>query len=245
MESQHQQQVDQRTVPIIILGGWSPGPLNYLKRISSSPSFPSRCSVIEPPENMPMPPIPGSWCTDPKVVTMFIVLGGLFYLSLTPFRNIENATMSVIIRSLLVVGIVIWFRFLAAVVVRSSINTSIRIAQKEVVHYDNPENVIMIGFSWGGAVSFFKKNIHLLNLRSSLNKIIALSSCITVGTCGNDGKRTDWSSRSAICSTNSTDDVSSRINCNAKGCSTSNRTIFTVRPKPTKSTAPCRPWIIR
>jgi hypothetical protein len=211
-----QQQVNRHTVHVIVLGGWSPGPLNYLKRILSSPSFPYHCTVIEPRENMPMPPIPGSWCIQPKIVIMFVILGGLVYLSITPFRKIENATMSVIVRILLIISIIIWFRFLAALVVRSSIDMSIRITQKEVVNYGNPENVIMIGFSWGGAVSPQIRVIYFIEYLPyySLNEIIVLSSCM-LGPCGNDGKRNDWASKSAICLPNSTDDIDSRINCYA------------------------------
>jgi hypothetical protein len=85
---------------------------------------------------------------------MFIVLGGLLYLSAAPLdREVSSDVVRIVIRLVLIVATVVWVRCLAAVVVRSSIDRSIRIAQKEISRCDNPENIIMVGFSWGGAVS--------------------------------------------------------------------------------------------
>jgi hypothetical protein len=55
-----------------------------------------------------------------------------------------------------------WFRFFTAMVVRTSIDTSIRIAMNEIMqHDDDVGKTVVIGFSWGGAVSTRKSTVHI------------------------------------------------------------------------------------
>ncbi|KAG7360257.1 hypothetical protein IV203_035356 [Nitzschia inconspicua] len=46
----------------------------------------------------------------------------------------------------------IWIRFVAAVVVRLSIDHSIQMVQNEILAIGAPEQTILVWFSWGGAV---------------------------------------------------------------------------------------------
>jgi hypothetical protein len=129
---------------VLIVGGWSPGPLMYLKSFLSS----HRCSIVEP-RNLPMPPFPGSWCCDPKVMAMFIVLIVLLWMS----SRIHHYAPSVLWNVVAVVAALVWVRLLALVVVRSSIRKSIQICLEVIRQQEEGNvNVIVIGFSWGAAV---------------------------------------------------------------------------------------------
>lgn len=95
---------------------------------------------------LPMPPFPGVWCCHPKIFAMELVL----VLLILVLRGLESSLGKV------VAGIttLIWIRFLAAVVV----STSIRISGEQCLKLldeasDRDENIILVGFSWGGAVS--------------------------------------------------------------------------------------------
>ena len=122
-----------------MIGGWSPGPLIYLRR------FLSAYTIVQP-RNLPMPPIPGSWCCDVKVLLMAVVLGFLLWASC---RLHEYLPGGIIWNLLAIVATFIWFRYLAAIVVRVSIRKSVQICLDSIRQHDN---VIIIGFSWGGAV---------------------------------------------------------------------------------------------
>jgi len=124
---------------VLIVGGWSPGPLVYLQPVLAS----HHCTIVEP-RNLPMPPFPGSWCCHPKVLLMFAVCGTLLWLAGTQHASIAWNIVA-IIASLLS------FRVLAAVVVRTAIQLSAQSCIEETRRFDG--NVTLIGFSWGGAVS--------------------------------------------------------------------------------------------
>lgn len=137
---------------VIILGGWSPGPLLYLKRVLAS-----RGCVTVQPRKLPMPPIPGSWCCNPIVLTMTTVFAGLMYMSCAaaPRFIFQKSPLPVGVARLFILLIsFVWFRLLAAVVVRTSIERSIRIAncKTEINEHGDPKDVLVIGFSWGGSV---------------------------------------------------------------------------------------------
>mmetsp|Transcript_18713 Transcript_18713/g.34884 ORF Transcript_18713/g.34884 Transcript_18713/m.34884 type:complete len:161 (-) Transcript_18713:1295-1777(-) len=149
---------------IVVLGGWSPGPLGHLKRAILSPQY--GCRLVEP-RNLPMPPIPGSWCCFPVVVLMLLVFGILIYLSAVPTID------KFIIRLILLFTALVWFRFVVAVVVRSSIDRSIRIALKEIGDHVDMDEVLVIGFSWGGAVSCGRvKKRDFVGLSAKINDFV-------------------------------------------------------------------------
>mmetsp|Transcript_1837 Transcript_1837/g.3697 ORF Transcript_1837/g.3697 Transcript_1837/m.3697 type:complete len:332 (+) Transcript_1837:27-1022(+) len=129
---------------IVIVGGWSPGPLGHLEQVLLA----ERCRDVVKPKNMNlwMPPFPGIWCCNPYVVLVSFVLGATIYLSIT-------ADVSAVLRLSIVVLALGWGRLLAALVVRTSIESSIRIISREGLAKDIDHNkVFFIGFSWGGAI---------------------------------------------------------------------------------------------
>ena len=129
---------------IVIVGGWSPGPLGYLKQALSAESCPN---VIEPKNmNLFMPPLPGLWCCHPFVLLVILILILMVYLSIT-------SKVSIFGRLLLVVLALACCPMLAGVVVRTSIETSIQIIYREIIDKAiDHNNLLLIGFSWGGAV---------------------------------------------------------------------------------------------
>jgi len=96
---------------ILVVGGWSPGPLIYLSSILAS-------YKIVQPEYLPMPPIPGSWCYHPMVLLMFLVCGLLLWFSC-------QKDVKLVWKLLSIVGTVAMIRVLVAVVVRTSIETAV------------------------------------------------------------------------------------------------------------------------
>jgi hypothetical protein len=141
----------RRGVRVVIVGGWSPGPLAYLKRVLSSQQG-MRPEIVEP-KNLGwyMPPFPGLWCCHPAVVVATVVLGAILYFSFSSGVHIHIVQR--LLMSLFALG---WCRILVAVVVRTSIDTSIRTVLKEGLNENNdeidPNKVLIVGFSWGGCV---------------------------------------------------------------------------------------------
>jgi pimeloyl-ACP methyl ester carboxylesterase len=126
---------------VLVVGGWSPGPLLYLQQVlASRPSV----MVVEP-RNLPMPPFPGSWCCHPMILTMMAICGTFLWLACVQHRTIAWNLLAL-------VASVVSIRLLAAVAVRTSIQVSAQSCLEATQQYDG--NVILLGFSWGGAVSF-------------------------------------------------------------------------------------------
>lgn len=129
---------------VLMVGGWSPGPLEYLQLILLEDG-----DHILQPSKLPMPPFGCSWCCHPKVAFMLGVLGVLLWFS---FRR--NA---IIVWNLLaLLAAAIWGRLLIAVVVRTSIQTGVDSCMEAIRWYNNESGrtnkVVLLGFSWGGAV---------------------------------------------------------------------------------------------
>jgi hypothetical protein len=136
----------ERGTRIVIVGGWSPGPLRHLKRALRSQG----CHEIIEPSNLSlfMPPtIPGLWCCHPAVIIMTLMLGATIYFAVT-------ANTTLLLRILIILLALAWCRFLVGVVVRTSIETSIRKIRREGLNADNIDHnrVLIIGFSWGGSI---------------------------------------------------------------------------------------------
>lgn len=128
-------------IPVLVLGGWSPGPLLYLRDFLLSQSVTTLYV-----RKLPMPPIPAfSWCFHAKTMFMIGLIITLMWLLKDLFSGVQLTVLSI-------AAILIWFRLFAAVVVRVAINTSIQIALKTLREYEG-RKVVVIGFSWGGAVS--------------------------------------------------------------------------------------------
>lgn len=122
---------------VLVVGGWSPGPLLYLSSTLQS-------HVVIQPRRLPMPPFPGEWCCHPSVVLSAIVLGVFVWLSCRS----DMPTVWRIVAAIVSLGTI---RILVAVVLRSSIAIAANSCLEAIRPYDG--NVVLIGFSWGGAVS--------------------------------------------------------------------------------------------
>ena len=133
-------------IRIVIVGGWSPGPLRHLKRALRAQG----ChEIIEPSYlSLFMPPmIPGLWCCHPAVIIMTFMPGATIYLAVT-------VNTPLLLRLLIILLALAWCRLLVGVVVRTSIETSIRKISREGLDADDMDHsrVLIIGFSWGGCI---------------------------------------------------------------------------------------------
>eukprot|EP00536_Pseudo-nitzschia_multiseries_P007922 jgi/Psemu1/287453/fgenesh1_pg.192_\ len=77
---------------------------------------------------------------------MTFVLGAIVYLSMT-------ANVTVFLRLVIMVLALAWCRLLAAIVARTSIETSIRmICRAGLAESSIDDRILVVGFSWGGAI---------------------------------------------------------------------------------------------
>lgn len=125
---------------VIILGGWSPGPLLYLQDFLAS----NQCQIIE--LQIPMPPIPGSWCSDKAVCGTVGVLIVMILALASYASDLHWFLFAFIV-------LPIWLRLLAAIVVRVSVQQGMQTTLKAMRENEGRET-ILVGFSWGAAVSF-------------------------------------------------------------------------------------------
>lgn len=121
-------------VRVLVLGGWSPGPLEYLRDV-----FCGRCVFVEPA--LHMPPHGARWCCTWECVLLTAAIGlvcfGPSHFSWT-WAGIAILCGSIAALPLLVV-----------LLVRGSIRRSIAAANRAITH-DGIE--IVVGFSWGGGI---------------------------------------------------------------------------------------------
>ena len=126
---------------ILILGGWSPGPLNHLKNFLQQ----RNCVVIEP--SIPMPPMGCSWCCDISMVALVCVVGLMLW-GCQIAGSLKNLGMIIGTRILLVAVSLVLIRLCIAWLVRRSIDKGVQHAKRFL-----PPTTIVIGFSWGGCVA--------------------------------------------------------------------------------------------
>lgn len=127
---------------VLILGGWSPGPLNYLKYGRRN------CIFLEP--KIPTPPMGWSWCWDWSVVCFFAVLVTMIWSThaVGPILAAQHTQATVILTQIgLVLFSLLLLRLCLAWIVRSSIRRGVRLAKS----YLNDVTVV-IGFSWGAGI---------------------------------------------------------------------------------------------
>ena len=127
----------QERPTLLVVGGWSPGPLIYLSSAMAS------YRVVQP-RSLPMPPFPGSWCCYPKVLSAWVVCGMFLWVSCQSGVKIAWKLLCIAATTLIL-------RVLAAVAVRTSIETAANSCLEAIRPYHR-NNVVLIGFSWGGAV---------------------------------------------------------------------------------------------
>jgi hypothetical protein len=107
----------------------------------------------------------------------------------------------------------IWFRLLALVVVRTSIQMSVQTCLDAIRQHDG--KLILIGFSWGGAVGFRKRkrgNCYATNLTIAVSAPYR----IRLGSRGTLGHPKDW--RSTIDLVDCSHHVFGGIDCNGARC---------------------------
>lgn len=128
---------------VLILGGWSPGPLLYLKR-----NFYRQCIFVEPA--IPIPPVGISWCCNGAMLALLGALAFMIWACIALADYIDTRAWLALFRlAIIVVGLFLC-RLCVAAVVRGSIKKGVLIASK----YIRQENVdVVLGFSWGGGVA--------------------------------------------------------------------------------------------
>lgn len=127
---------------VLILGGWSPGPLDFIKR-----NFYGTCTFIEP--SIPMPPMGCSWCFDISMAMLAAVIGLTVWACVTLENYIKSRAWLAVARlAVIITGLVI-SRLCVAAMVRASMRKGVNIASRILREQDV---AIVIGFSWGGGV---------------------------------------------------------------------------------------------
>ena len=139
----HVEPGETQKIAVLIFGGWSPGPLLYLKR-----SVRQRCTFLEP--DIPMPPVGCSWCIDISMVALLGVVAVTIWACVAVAHLISSRALLVVVRILIVVVGIIFVRLCVARVVRKSIDKGVTIAQSYMRRQSDV--AIVIGFSWGGGV---------------------------------------------------------------------------------------------
>lgn len=125
---------------VLVVGGWSPGPLHYLHSVMTTRS----CIVVQP-RVLPMPPFPSwSWCCHPKVLLAMALCGVLMWLATLQHQ-------SILWKVLAILAAMVSLPILAAVAVRMSIQVGTRSCLEAIQHL-HCENLVLVGFSWGGAI---------------------------------------------------------------------------------------------
>lgn len=129
-------QLEQDGQPtVLILEGWSLGPLLYLQKCLKDSK--TKYKILQP--GLPMPPLlPGTWWWDRNFIAMTIVCWCGF-----------GGTARILCALCILASVVGWIRLMAAVAVRSSIRRGVAICLKNM----HEQNIVaIVAFSWGGAI---------------------------------------------------------------------------------------------
>lgn len=130
---------------VLILGGWSPGPLDLLKLRLNSVEF------REP--SIPMPPAGFRWCANPcwGLLLAYPVFALAVLPGLLPEEAAERFGVPAWVAPVLAVLVsLVVARCLIAGVVWFAVKDSCRIASREIASF---EPHALLCFSWGGAVA--------------------------------------------------------------------------------------------
>jgi hypothetical protein len=137
---------DSRGMPttVLILGGWSPGPLTALKS-----RFRAQCSFLEPA--IPMPPVGVGWCASPSFMMLVAEL------VLVPWLCVwveDEAGISSAGAALATLGVISAAAVLARLCVAGLVRDSLRVgAQRAAATLRQHPVDVVVGFSWGGGVA--------------------------------------------------------------------------------------------
>ena len=137
----------ENPVTVVVLGGWSPGPLNALKW-----RFRERCIFVEP--SIPMPPVGISCCSDPCFVLLILELAITPWLcsnlhTLSPAFELKGITWAFSMCSILVAAMLL-ARLCIAGLVRNAMRVGAQCASK-IIRQRSVD--IVVGFSWGGGIA--------------------------------------------------------------------------------------------
>jgi hypothetical protein len=127
---------------VLVLGGWSPGPLPYLKR-----AYHGRCTFLEP--RIPMPPVGFSWCLDCGMGMLVLIIALVIWAYVALPDYIYNRAWLTATRLLVIMASAVLARMCVAAVVRGSIAKGVCIAETCMRHHNV---AVIIGFRWGGDV---------------------------------------------------------------------------------------------
>lgn len=131
---------------ILLVEGWSLGPLAYLRAGLKH----GRARVLQP--RLPMPPLLGLWWYDANFLAMLIALLGFFWVLrkiIQPRADRMSSGAWIVFVALSLSATILWIRLMAAVVVRSAVRRGVETCQKLLEQHNV---VLVVGFSWGGAV---------------------------------------------------------------------------------------------
>lgn len=141
-----QQQTNRRRGKVLVLGGWSPGPLEILANEFRDVDF------FEP--TIPMPPSGIRWCLNPfwflLLATIFSVIPAL--LSTDSWISGSDALASWLFRAVLLVAVCFLLRFLVAGLVWFAIKDGVWTAGRAIRDF-HPD--VVLAFSWGGGVALW------------------------------------------------------------------------------------------
>ncbi|KAI2503531.1 hypothetical protein MHU86_10913 [Fragilaria crotonensis] len=135
--------LDEPVPRILVLGGWSPGPLSVLKyHLARS----KKCVFIEP--NIPMPPMGCSWLCDWSMLVFSITFAFMIWGFISLGVVIQSSAFLLILCRLLLIAMSsVLLRLGVAWIVRRSIERGVQQASCYL-----PDVDLVIGFSWGGCV---------------------------------------------------------------------------------------------
>jgi hypothetical protein len=135
---------EQESITVLVLGGWSPGPLNLLKW-----RFRERCTFVEP--EIPMPPVGVSWCVDPFCVLLVADLGLAPWLCSWLSSNARFSAAALILATgAVLIAAAVWARLCVAGLVRGAVRVG---TQRAALLIRQRSVNIVMGFSWGGGVA--------------------------------------------------------------------------------------------
>mmetsp|Transcript_26577 Transcript_26577/g.37344 ORF Transcript_26577/g.37344 Transcript_26577/m.37344 type:complete len:271 (+) Transcript_26577:97-909(+) len=147
----HQPYYNGNLPKVLVLGGWSPGPLTYLQH-----RFRDRCAFIEP--EIPMPFFRGGCCSCCcNLHVLFLVAGivAAWYIIRVLVAQDKHSGFILFLCILFVLAtLILHIRLCIAFLVRSSIRLGTQIAKNEIHQRSTPNDDVrvIIGFSWGGGV---------------------------------------------------------------------------------------------
>ncbi|CAK9096405.1 Hypothetical protein SCF082_LOCUS45259 [Durusdinium trenchii] len=131
---------------VLVLGGWSPGPLDVLR---------ARMERVDFQEvNIPMPPSGCRWCLNPFCPLLLLVVFWLLPLALTSDElvNQVDGSISWLVRLVAVLAIPVLLRYLVAGLVWFSIKDGLWSTSRALRDFE-PDAVL--AFSWGGGLALW------------------------------------------------------------------------------------------